>query len=381
MSFKKQVKMFLLTNVSVVTFLTIGLGAYDPLHIFHKSWITDDNRLHGDMRMQAAGVINNYAFDSIIVGTSMLKGMSASLTSEKLGGVFVNLSPNGASIAERKHLINYALKKKAIKSVIVSFDTGLDQNLIRSNAKFPVTKFSYLYDDASINDVKAYWNYKFIGCLASLSTSTACYGNKRAIQRPLGWFEKVQIRNAKISGIESWVHAEGGRGKNINSRIKRHIKSPIKSQAKYDEKLKLTQEIIDDSLFSLIKENEGASFHVLFPPYSRFLYSLWKNKNPYKYQLYLETIRHLVVEGAKYKNLKVYSFDDMGYLDNLNNYRDMRHYNTDMNNVMLDSIKDKKRVIRVSNLEAFIEKIDKKNASYAFDVELNYLLNSYKGRR
>ena len=379
MNFKKYTKKFLLINVSVVVFLTIGLGVYDPLHIFHKSWITGDSRLHGDMRMQAAGAINNYEFDSIIVGTSMLKGTSAVLASERLGGKFVNLSPNGASIAERKYLINYALKKKDIKSVIVSFDTGLDQNLVTSSPKFPVTKFNYLYDEVMVNDVKAYWNYKFIGCLVSFSTSTHCYGNKRDLQRPVGWFEKVHIRNSKISGLENWVHAKGGRGKSINSRVKRHIKRPIKSKANYDEKLKLTREIIDDSLFSLIKENEGSSFHVVFPPYSRFLYSLGKNKNPYKYQLYLETMRYLVVEGARYKNLKVYSFDDMAYLDDLNNYRDMRHYNTDMNDVMLDSIKKKKRIIRIDNLEAFIETIDKQNASYKLDEELNYLLNSYKG--
>ena len=379
MNFKKSTKRFLIINVSVVVFLTIGLGVYDPLHIFHKSWITGDNRLHGDMRMQAAGVINNYEFDSIIVGTSMLKGTSAILASEKLGGKFVNLSPNGASIAERKYLIHYALKKKDIKSVIISFDTGLDQNLIRSNAKFPVTKFNYLYDETMINDVQAYWNYKFIACLASLSTSTRCYGNKRDLQRPVNWFgEHLHIRNAKISGLENWVHAEGGRGKSINSRVKRHIERPIKSKAKYDEKLKLTREIIDDSLFSLIKENDGVSFHVVFPPYSRFLYSLWKNKNPYKYQLYLETLRYLVVEGAKYKNLNVYSFDDMAYLDDLNNYRDMRHYNTDMNNAMLTSIKEQKGIIRIDNLEAFIETVDRKNTDYKLDKELNYLLNSYK---
>jgi len=379
MNFKKSTKRFLLINVLVVVFLTIGLGVYDPLHIFHKSWITGENRLHGDMRMQAAGAINNYDFDSIIVGTSMLKGTSAILASEKLGGKFVNLSSNGASIAERKYLTNYALKKKDIMSVIISFDTGLDQNLIRSNAKFPVTKFNYLYDEVSINDVKAYWNYKFIGCLASFSTSTHCYGNKRDLQKPVDWFEQVHIRNAKISGLENWVHAKGGRGKSINSRVKKHIKYPVKSQAQYDEKLTLTQEIIDDSLFSLIKENEGVTFHVVFPPYSRFLYSLWRNKNPYKYQLYLETMRYLVVEGAKYKNLKVYSFDDMAYLDDLNNYRDMRHYDIDMNTTMLDSIKEQKGVISIDNLDAFIETIDKKNANYKLDKELDYLLNSYKG--
>jgi hypothetical protein len=377
MSFKKHTKRFLLINASVVTLLTIALGVYDPLHIFHKSWITGESRLHNDMRMQAAGAINNYDFDSVIVGTSMMKGTSAIQASEKLGAKFANLSIDGSSTMERKYIIEYALRNKDIRNIIISFDTGLDQNL-KTNKRFPIEKYSFLYDDKFFNDVKAYWNDKYIVCLVKWSRAGACVGESRELQRPREWFDKVYKRNVKISGLENWVHAKGGRGKSINSRVKRHIKSPIKSKASYDEKLKLTGEIIDDSLFSLIKENEEVSFHVVFPPYSRFLYVLWKNKNPYKYQLYLETMRYLVVKGAKYKNLKVYSFDDMAYLDDLNNYRDMRHYNTDMNVAMLDSIKEQKGIIRIDNVDAFIETIDKKNASYKLDEELNYLLNSYK---
>jgi hypothetical protein len=330
------------------------------------------------MRLQAAGIINNYEFDSVIVGTSMLKGTPAILASDMLGGVFVNLSPNGASIAERKYLIQYALKQKEIKNVIISFDTGLDQNLIESNPKFPVTKFNYLYDDVLLNDFKAYWNYKFIGCLLSFSTSSDCYGSKRELQRPINWFSKIHLRNAKISGVENWVHAKGGRGKNIYARVNKHIEHPISSRAEFKEKLNLTRQIMDDSLFSIIKEHPNTHFHVIFPPYSRFLYALWRDKNPYKYELYIETIRYLVSKGATYNNLTTYSFDDMDYLNNLNNYRDMRHYNTDMNETMLASIADKKNVINVNNIEEFIALIDLKNSTYEIDEELNYLIKSYK---
>jgi len=377
MYFKARLKIFWRINIALVSTVALGLAVYDPLHILHKSWVTEGDRLYGNMRLQAAGIINNYDFDSVIVGTSMMKGTSAILASETLEGKFANLSIDGSSTIERKYIIEYALRKKDIRSAIISFDTGLDQNL-KINRRFPVEKYSFLYDDKILNDLKVYWNDKFIVCLIKWSIAEACVGENRELQRPREWFDKVYKINAKISGIESWVHAKGGRGKSINSRVKRHIERPIKSKAKYDEKLKLTREIIDDSLFSLIKENDGVSFHVVFPPYSRFLYSLWKNKNPYKYQLYLETMRYLVVEGAKYKNLKVYSFDDMAYLDDLNNYRDMRHYNTDMNNAMLAAIKEQKGIISIDNVEPFIEMIDRKNAGYKLDKELNYLLNSYK---
>jgi len=378
MYFKAQLKIFWLVNIALVSSVAMGFAIYDPLHILHKSWSAEGDRLHRNMRLQASGIINNYDFDSVIIGTSMMNGTSSIQASEKLGGKFVNLSMNGSSTMERKYIIEYALNKKDIRSVILTFDTGLEQHS-KINRKFPVEKYNFLYDDIALNDAKAYWNDKFITCLATWSKSKSCVGETRKLQRPVEWFDKKYKKNAKISGVENWVTNKKGRWKRVIApNLSGHLYRPIKTKATFEEQLKLTQEIIDDSLFSVIKENEGVSFHVVFPPYSRFLYSLWKNKNPYKYQLYLETLRYLVVKGAKYKNLNVYSFDDMAYLDDLNNYRDMRHYNTDMNNAILTSIKEQKGIIRIDNLEAFIETVDRKNTDYKLDKELNYLLNSYK---
>jgi hypothetical protein len=374
--FKILTKRFFLINIITVVLLTIGLLIYDPLHLFHKSWIVDDERVHGNMRLQAAGVINNYDFDSVIVGTSMMKGTSAISASEKIGGIFVNISSDGSGIYERSYIIDYALRKKKLKNVVISFDTGLDANLKKSHHRYPINKFYFLYDDILINDLKAYWNYKFISCLVQFSTSSSCLGNKRNIQRPLEWFDKVSERNQNISGVENWLHHEKGRGKAVNSRIKRHLNKPWDLK-KYKKNLELTKEIIDEKLFSLVEDNKDTNFHIVFPPYSRFLYSLWKQKNPYKYLLYEETLKYLVVNGAEYKNFKVYSFDDMKYLDDLDNYRDMRHYNTDMNETMLNSIRDQSNIINRYNITSFLEKIDNINDSYNLDLELNYILNNY----
>lgn len=374
--FKTLTKRFFLINMTIVVLSTVGLLIYDPLHLFHKSWIVDDERVHGNMRLQAAGVIKNYDFDSAIVGTSMMKGTSAISASEKIGGVFVNISSDGSGIYERSYIIDYALQKKKLENIIISFDTGLDANLKKSHHRYPINNFNFLYDDVIINDLKAYWNYKFISCFVRFSTSSSCLGNKRNIQRPLEWFDKVFVRNKNISGVENWMHHEKGRGKAVVSRIKRHLNKPWNLK-KYKKNLKLTKEIIDEKLFSLVAENQDTSFHIVLPPYSRFLYSLWKQKNPYKYLLYKETLGYLVANGSEYKNFKVYSFDDMKYLNDLDNYRDMRHYNTDMNETMLNSIRDQSNIINQNNIASFLVKIDILNGGYDLDSELNYILNNY----
>jgi len=380
MSFNSLTNKFFWINFIIIIIATIGLGVYDPLHIFHKSWITKNDRLHGNMRLQAAGIINNYNFDSVIIGTSMMKGTSAISASHKMGGKFVNVSSDGSSIFERKYIINYALQKKNIKNVILSFDTGLNANLKKDYHRFPINRFDFLYDDIWLNDVKAYWNYKFIGCLIRFSFTINCLGSERNVQRPLEWFNGVYKLNQEISGIENWVHSRNGRGKGVHSRVRRHITKPIKTEKKYEDKLRLTQEIIEGSLFSIIENHKSTKFHVVFPPYSRFLYALWKRKNPYKYQLYIQTLKYLVIAGNKYSNLTIYSFDNLKYLDDLDNYRDMRHYNTDINEVILDAISNNRNIISGENLIPFINKIDKLNGSYKLDEDLNYLLSNYSVR-
>ena len=377
MNFKPLTKSFFQINIIIILIIMVGMSVYDPLHIFHKSWITKNNRIHGNMRLQAAGIINNYNFDSIIMGTSMMKGTSSLSASKKIGGEFVNLSSDGSSVYERQYIINYAFKKKNVKTVILSFDTGLDLNIQKFLDRFSFDRFNFLYDETSFNDMKAYWNYKFVGCLATFSTSTYCLGSKREIQRPIEWFYRVYKINKNTTGIENWVHGKKGRGKSVYSRIQRHLKKPIDSKIEYEKKLQLTQDIIESGLFKTIKDNDGVDFHLMFPPYSRFLYSLWMKKNPYKYLLYKETTRYLVVNGSKYKNLKIYSFDDMQYLDDLNNYRDMRHYNTDMNEIMLEAIRDQKHILNKNMFDDFIKSLDKINSNYPLGKELNYLLNSY----
>jgi hypothetical protein len=67
----------------------------------------------------------------------------------------------------------------------------------------------------------------------------------------------------------------------------------------------------------------------------------------------------------------------MKYLDDLDNYRDMRHYNINMNETMLNSIRDQSNIINLNNITSFLEKIDILNGDYKLDSELNYILNNY----
>ena len=60
----KKYKLYFFIILLPIVFLglvvPIGFYVYDPLQIFHKHWFVPENTLNSNMRLQAAGLINNY---------------------------------------------------------------------------------------------------------------------------------------------------------------------------------------------------------------------------------------------------------------------------------------------------------------------------------
>ncbi|MBL0703247.1 MAG: hypothetical protein JJV95_04620, partial [Sulfurospirillum sp.] len=196
---KSLVITFFVTS-SILALLFFGvLFVYDPLKIFHKPW-KYKTYLQGNMRQQAAGIINNWEYDSLILGTSMLETTSSKEASQKLGGKFINISLSGSDYFERAIVLNYALKKRDIKKVLYSLDnvgsTGLGKGT-------KTHTWNYLYDDNPFNDFNAYINNKYLKCLFSTSNKSICMGRKSDFDRPNTW-HKTENHSVRFGGLDNW---------------------------------------------------------------------------------------------------------------------------------------------------------------------------------
>jgi len=371
---KKQLRLFICCMVFFAAVPFIALYVYDPLQVFHKH-LFSKSYIHGNMRLQAAGLINNYEFDSLILGTSMMKGSSSLLASELIGGEFVNLSADGSSWFERSIVLDYALRKKHLKTVVFSLDTGLDAHAKISSKKYPLKNFSQLYDRNPINDILVYWNNHFLECLVNLSQKPSCVGNRRDLQRDSKWFSHISERNRLISGLKGWI-GENGRGLAVSKRISRHLKNRDKSEL-IASRENTWNRIADENLIPLVEASPNVDFKFVFPPYSRFMYSFWREEDPAKYTDYLKVIEYFAVKATELDNLEVFIFDDLPYTADLDNYRDMRHYNVDMNEKMLIGIKDGRHSVDRKNVTRYLSKLDKLNGEYAFSHELKFIRDTY----
>ncbi|WP_416860394.1 hypothetical protein [Helicobacter ganmani] len=79
------------------------------------------------------------------------------------------------------------------------------------------------------------------------------------------------------------------------------------------------------------------------------------------------TLLWLVSEIEKYPNATLYGFDDIDYADKIANYKDLTHYNIDMNSMQLDAIRDNTHRLTSENIEEYLKIMKQKIQEY--DVE------------
>lgn len=349
--------------------ISIGFYIYDPLQVYHKHWFLPENILNDNMRLQAAGLINNYDFDSVIIGNSMLENTSAKEAGQILGGTYMNLSISGGDIYERGIILNYLLKKKKIKTVILQ----VNPSFVRSgHGAYPVEYWSVLYDDIASNDIKIYLEERFMKCLLTFSQSPYCVGKSQDLDRPAAWYD-VPEHKARFGGIDQWIAHHN------NEQISGVLNEVLPKNA--DLAIKLTQdysftdnsknmEFVDEYLISFVRNYPTVRFIFFLPPYSRLSYAIQARTSGLG--SYFAWLNYLTKVSEQYSNLEVYGFDDRDFVDDIATYKDLQHYSDAINHFVLQAIAKKDGLLRSDNIGQYIATIQERTE--AFDLKK---LNDY----
>lgn len=85
-NYKIRILIFLLLVFLLIVASSFLIYIFDPYQIFHKSYFYKD-KAYDKTIYQDAGIINNYDFDSIIIGSSMLENVSSDEASKRIGGI------------------------------------------------------------------------------------------------------------------------------------------------------------------------------------------------------------------------------------------------------------------------------------------------------
>ncbi len=332
----------------------------DPLQLFRRSQFQNGDRLHGNMRVQAAGIINSFDFDSIILGTSMLENTSAKEASEKIGGHFFNLSLSGSKYSERAIVLNKALQK-GIKNVVYS----LDSYYFECNSYTPET-WAFLYDDSRLNDFRIYFQKKFVLKFYYPLAQTSV----RDMDRPNAWYEAVD-HASRFDGLEKWVeHIDNGQVhdfllKDLPQKASA-LKMPLSNVKLDDTRLQKAKDYIEKYLLAFVRQYPETTFYLIFPPYYRYRYADWLQHKPEDFLLHQAVTRYFAEQAKALPNMHVYGFEDEDFVDDIANYKDTGHYHYRFNSYFLDAIAAGQHEVSVDNVDAYLERCRQK--AEAFDI-------------
>jgi len=361
--YKRTISLYFITLLSIGIILFLPLYLNDPLQVFHKD-PNNKNRYSNQMRYQAAGFINNFKHDSIILGTSMLANTSTQEAEKYLNGKFINISIYGGDYYERSILLKHALSQQALKQVFYSLD---DSYLLQSKAN--ASYFEYLYDDNLINDFKIYLNKKYIlKCALGFSKNEKCLGKEQDTLRPNAWYQELQYQR-HFGGINNLLsnqdHEEARQEyKKIALTAKKIESGQSCSLLGLENQTKKAYEYIDQNLLSIVKKHKNTKFIFIFPPYSRLVYAQWAQYDRKSYKVHTAILKYLSQADEKNKNLEVYAWGDHDFLDDIANYKDTHHYHHSINTWMLQAINENKGRLSASNINQYLNNIDRKNKDY-----------------
>lgn len=360
MKYKKFTILFFVLCIIYTAIIAARLWYIDPLHLFHKPYVCKDS-LFKNQRFSNSLIIREYDFDGIIIGTSMLENTSANEASDILGGKFMNLAMSGSTFSERKIVLNHAFKHKKINQVVYSLDP---LTILAAARQIPdyydPDLFSFLYDENKFNDVKAYLNAAFMKRIFKYKC------NKNSIDRPNAW---MTPKDQTMYGFEAWANRQANLKEDITEILdavddikNNHTQKPTDLTKEID----IARKYIDDNVLIFVKQHPETEFHMFIPPYAR-MYNAIKVQARYNdFIIAKESLRYLVSQTQKYKNLKIYGWGDTDYPDDTNNYKDLKHYHHDFNTLMLYYIAQNNGRLTPDNFDAYYDEFEKK--SQAFDL-------------
>ena len=325
---------------------------------------------NGHMRKQNISLIRNLHFDSVIVGNSYTGNTSSREAEEVFGGSFINISMSGSNLYERSFVLDYALRHHKIKTVfgVLTESTGQE-----GHGSYPLSEWTFLYDDNYLNDFKVYFNRRYLGCLAKWSSARRCVGRQVDMDRPSAWFQEPD-HASRFGGLDNWIlhHDNVQLAGLLHDVLPQNARKPL---PRLDEDIapEMAAEIraaIDEFIVRPAKKYPSTNFIYFFNPDPLFSRAIEARNNTLNVHAFW--IRETTLRCAALHNIQLYCFDNEPFTEDIKYYKDIAHYSPDVNSLLLQSIRLGKNRLTPDNVDEQLRLLTKRAAAY--DIKA---LNTY----
>ena len=344
----------LLCTVTVMLILLGGITAViDPCFHYHGP-LTGVGYPLFDQRYQNDGIISNFDYDAMIIGTSMTENFKTSELDAFFSVNSIKVSVSGATFKEIDNNLRKAVKENTnIKLVVRALDGYMlttDKDSMRTDAVYP----EYLYDDNLLNDVSYL-----------LNKSVLFQYTMKVLQRTIAGMETTSFDE-----YSQWTdeYPFGPEAVLKKYRCRPYTGAMPRIDARKEETVR--QNVLQNVVF-LAKEHPEITFYYYYPPYSIAWWGTVVSAGKLRAQV--DAYRIATEEILKCENIQLYAFvGDYDVTTDLNNYMDLEHHSGEINSVILENMHAGKGLLTAQNWEQYWDDIENYYGSFDY---VSYLAN------
>lgn len=342
MNAKGQAKLWLKKLVSVVTIILLALmaAAYavDP-YLYYR---INDNKYMLNSRFVTKGLIENYEYDTVIVGSSMVRNFNMQSFRDKLDYEPVKATMGAMTIAEIELMHQLAMDQEKTERIITNLDM-VSFNANEEDNRFPM----YLYDDNRLNDFKYLLGYetwmRFIPVDLGINTLY-----KAGVDLPDKFDRKTSIDLLEDSSAESTYSREQVLETYFNPDLGLSKQDPAEMYQRMTNRF--------DKFLENIEMQQTLDYVFLFPPYSA-LY--WYEAEDRGYRTELVEFKKYVIESLEdYSNVRIVDMQDLDLITDLDHYMDLTHFDPEIQEMIVDAIGSGDFDVTVESMDTKIKRLN-----------------------
>lgn len=315
LSSAQWLRRFLALALAVLAVLAVLVYIIDPYYNYRAY----DHKYKLDKIFSVPGVVKNYDYDAIVIGSSMTQNFDMDSFREQLGQNPIKATLGGITGKEISALFNLAQGSGHAQTYYIC----LDNSTLAAGSteqRFP----EYLMDFNMFNDYRYFWGYeawmRFIPLNLALVAADKLgielperFNEARSIDMMGEWAYLYEFNADRVLR----VYSESDNGAAVNVDATQAYGDPEANCDAFLESMDLSR----------------GNIVFFFPPYSSLLWYDMEQDGSLDSTLALK--RYFLEKVSGYDNVKVFDFQGADFTADLDNYMDMSHYSPEINDFMV----------------------------------------------
>ena len=302
----------------------------DPFEHYRESAILP---LYDQESYNNPGIVRNYAYDAVILGTSMVEMSNPSVIDDCFGVQSVKLPMRGSHTAQMGWQLTHVLEKKPdLKLAILAVDAYSLMGPPNDREEI----FDYMWNDNPLDDV----NYLFNRDVLFVRVPRTL----KNIGKPL---------DTKRDDMFKWVDVVFSE----EEVLKTISFSPQGEMQPADSRIERSTENIQKHLIPSIEAHPETNFKIYMPPYSAgYWYQMTRGGLSEQQFRSRKLVCELLLD---YPNVEIYDFSSrVEWISDLDNYFDYSHHSSEISDALMRAMAaGENRVLSVSDMEAGSQRI------------------------